>query len=174
MQVLIANQSSSNQTGKINCKLREGIEIFFSGLRSRSCDLIKNTRTRECQSKGPQRVRTNPREPARSLLESVKVAKSLWQDFQPPYFAPRFWAMHARINVKEIISLRIYCLSYFHSCMYENTKGIVFYSTPHLGSALASYSSQARHLLLPSVEVKELCQSRLFIIWSCRVGKINL
>ena len=45
-------------------------------------------------------------------------------------------------------------------CMYDNTKGIVFYSTPHLGSALASYSSQARHLLLPSVEVKELCQSK--------------
>jgi len=45
-------------------------------------------------------------------------------------------------------------------CMYEQTKGIVFYSTPHLGSALASYSSQARHLLLPSVEVKELCQSK--------------
>lgn len=44
--------------------------------------------------------------------------------------------------------------------MYDNTKGIVFYSTPHLGSALASYSSQARHLLLPSVEVKELCQSK--------------
>ena len=62
--------------------------------------------------------------------------------------------------------------------MYDNTKGIVFYSTPHLGSALASYSSQARHLLLPSVEVKELCQSRLFtakfVIWSCKVGKIKL
>lgn len=48
-------------------------------------------------------------------------------------------------------------------CMYDNTKGIVFYSTPHLGSALASYSSQARHLLLPSVEVKELCQSSPFL-----------
>ena len=46
--------------------------------------------------------------------------------------------------------------------MYDNTKGIVFYSTPHLGSALASYSSQARHLILPSVEVKELCQSECF------------
>ena len=46
--------------------------------------------------------------------------------------------------------------------MYDNTKGIVFYSTPHLGSALASYSSQARHLILPSVEVKELCQSKRF------------
>lgn len=48
-------------------------------------------------------------------------------------------------------------------CMYDNTKGIVFYSTPHLGSALASYSSQARHLLLPSVEVKELCQKSPFL-----------
>lgn len=50
--------------------------------------------------------------------------------------------------------------------MYDNTKGIVFYSTPHLGSALASYSSQARHLLLPSVEVKELCQSKFVSFWS--------
>lgn len=48
-------------------------------------------------------------------------------------------------------------------CMYDYTKGIVFYSTPHLGSALASYSSQARHLLLPSVEVKELCQKSPFL-----------
>ena len=49
-------------------------------------------------------------------------------------------------------------------CMYDKTKGIVFYSTPHLGSALASYSSQARHLLLPSVEVKELCQSKCVFV----------
>lgn len=48
--------------------------------------------------------------------------------------------------------------------MYDNTKGVVFYSTPHLGSALASYSSQARHLILPSVEVKELCQSKWFFL----------
>ncbi|KAJ7336654.1 Serine active site containing protein 1 [Desmophyllum pertusum] len=48
-------------------------------------------------------------------------------------------------------------------CMSDNTKGIVFYSTPHLGSALASYSSQARHLLQPSVEVKELCQKSPFL-----------
>lgn len=50
--------------------------------------------------------------------------------------------------------------------MCDNTKGIVFYSTPHLGSALASYSTQASHLLLPSVEVKELCQSKWQIAYS--------
>ena len=71
MQVLIANQSSSNQTGKINCELREGIEIFFSGLRSRSCDLIKNAGTREFQSKGPQRVRTNLIKKRESCEESL-------------------------------------------------------------------------------------------------------
>lgn len=49
--------------------------------------------------------------------------------------------------------------------MYDNTKGVVFYSTPHLGSALASYSSQVRHLILPSVEVKELCQSKWFFLF---------
>ncbi|XP_071506492.1 protein SERAC1-like [Diadema antillarum] len=36
------------------------------------------------------------------------------------------------------------------------TKGVVFYSTPHHGSALAAYSQQAKFLLYPSTEVKEL------------------
>ena len=60
-------------------------------------------------------------------------------------------------NVKLVYCYKL--LTAFRS-MFDNTKGIVFYSTPHLGSALASYSSQARHLILPSVEVKELCQSK--------------
>lgn len=58
--------------------------------------------------------------------------------------------------------------------MYDKTKGIVFYSTPHLGSALASYSSQAGHLLLPSVEVKELCQSKCFICNFSEFEKISI
>eukprot|EP00057_Strongylocentrotus_purpuratus_P021149 XP_011675623.1 PREDICTED: protein SERAC1 [Strongylocentrotus purpuratus] len=36
------------------------------------------------------------------------------------------------------------------------TKGVVFYSTPHHGSSLAAYSQQAKYLLYPSTEVKEL------------------
>lgn len=38
----------------------------------------------------------------------------------------------------------------------NNTRGIVFYSVPHHGSQLAEYSINARYLLFPSVEVKEL------------------
>ncbi|XP_063963574.1 protein SERAC1-like [Lytechinus pictus] len=38
------------------------------------------------------------------------------------------------------------------------TKGVVFYSTPHHGSSLAAYSQQAKYLLYPSTEVKELSQ----------------
>ncbi|XP_007892064.2 protein SERAC1 [Callorhinchus milii] len=40
--------------------------------------------------------------------------------------------------------------------MVQNTQGIVFYSVPHHGSRLAEYSINARFLLFPSVEVKEL------------------
>uniref|UniRef100_A0A8D0EB41 Protein SERAC1 n=1 Tax=Salvator merianae TaxID=96440 RepID=A0A8D0EB41_SALMN len=38
----------------------------------------------------------------------------------------------------------------------NNTRGIIFYSVPHHGSRLAEYSINARFLLFPSVEVKEL------------------
>lgn len=38
----------------------------------------------------------------------------------------------------------------------NNTRGIIFYSVPHHGSRLAEYSINARYLLFPSAEVKEL------------------
>lgn len=38
----------------------------------------------------------------------------------------------------------------------ENTRGIIFYSTPHFGSQLAEYSRKVRKLLFPSVEVMAL------------------
>lgn len=42
------------------------------------------------------------------------------------------------------------------SAVVSNTRGMVFYSVPHHGSRLAEYSVNARYLLFPSVEVKEL------------------
>ncbi|XP_033119502.1 protein SERAC1-like [Anneissia japonica] len=41
----------------------------------------------------------------------------------------------------------------------SETAGVVFYSTPHQGSAIAAYSQQASYLLYPSVEVAELRQN---------------
>ena len=38
----------------------------------------------------------------------------------------------------------------------ENTKGVVFYSTPHDGSEIASIGNMIRHFFFPSVEVQEL------------------
>lgn len=43
-----------------------------------------------------------------------------------------------------------------HEKIFLNTKGVVFYSTPHRGSSLATISNQAKYILFPSVEVKEL------------------
>ncbi|KAF7669589.1 hypothetical protein LDENG_00173850 [Lucifuga dentata] len=40
----------------------------------------------------------------------------------------------------------------------KNTKGIVFYSVPHHGTFMAEYSVNARYLLFPSIEVRELCK----------------
>ncbi|XP_033632514.1 protein SERAC1-like isoform X1 [Asterias rubens] len=41
----------------------------------------------------------------------------------------------------------------------EKTHGVIFFSTPHHGSSLAAASQQAKMLLYPSVEVKELVQA---------------
>ena len=38
----------------------------------------------------------------------------------------------------------------------ENTKGIVFYSTPHEGSEIAKLNSVIKYIVFPSVEVQEL------------------
>ena len=48
--------------------------------------------------------------------------------------------------------------------IYKKTSGVVFYSVPHRGSALAQYSTQAQFLLYPSVEVKELAQGQSICI----------
>jgi len=38
----------------------------------------------------------------------------------------------------------------------ENTKGVVFYSTPHEGSEIASLNSIIKYFFFPSIEVQEL------------------
>lgn len=39
---------------------------------------------------------------------------------------------------------------------YENTKGVVFYSTPHRGTHIAKMNSVVKYFFFPSVEVQEL------------------
>ena len=56
--------------------------------------------------------------------------------------------------------------------MKRNTIGVLFYSTPHRGSSLAKYSNQAKYMLYPSVEVKELHEGTVnkklfFFIFLC-------
>lgn len=46
----------------------------------------------------------------------------------------------------------------------NNTRGIIFYSVPHHGSQLAEYSMNARYLLFPSAEVKELSKGTLALL----------
>lgn len=45
-----------------------------------------------------------------------------------------------------------------------NTKGIVFYSTPHMGSRIANINQAIALVLWPSVEVQELREGKLLII----------
>ncbi|XP_051907996.1 protein SERAC1 isoform X1 [Hippocampus zosterae] len=44
------------------------------------------------------------------------------------------------------------------SDLFQNTKGILFYSVPHHGTFMAEYSVNVRYLLFPSIEVRELCR----------------
>ncbi|XP_031568959.1 protein SERAC1-like isoform X3 [Actinia tenebrosa] len=77
---------------------------------------------------------------------------------------PVIWVTHSMggLLVKQLL---LYAQDeHMYRNMCDKTKGIVFYSTPHHGSSLASYSSQARYLLLPSVEVKELCQGSPYLL----------
>ncbi|KAL3863939.1 hypothetical protein ACJMK2_005660 [Sinanodonta woodiana] len=69
---------------------------------------------------------------------------------------PTIWIGHSMggLLIKEILR---HAESYSeYSNMLQNTVGILFYSTPHKGSSLAKYSSQAKYLLYPSIEVQEL------------------
>ena len=42
----------------------------------------------------------------------------------------------------------------------DRTRGVVFYSTPHLGAPLAGLGNNAKYLMLPSVEVQALSYGR--------------
>lgn len=47
-----------------------------------------------------------------------------------------------------------------YSDIVDNTSGVIFYSTPHRGSALANISSKGSRIFSPTVEVQELSQGK--------------
>ncbi|XP_053566889.1 protein SERAC1 [Bombina bombina] len=69
---------------------------------------------------------------------------------------PIIWVAHSMggLLVKKML-LNASLDQNMHSFV-KNTRGIAFYSVPHHGSHLAEYSVNARLLLFPSIEVKEL------------------
>ena len=47
----------------------------------------------------------------------------------------------------------------------DRTRGVLFYSTPHLGTPSAGLWNNAKYLLLPSVEVQELKQGKIMMLY---------
>ncbi|XP_061189632.1 uncharacterized protein LOC133197554 [Saccostrea echinata] len=74
---------------------------------------------------------------------------------------PIIWVTHSMggLLVKEVLSqsnLHPDCSDIVH-----NTSGVIFYSTPHRGSALANISNRGSRIFSPTVEVQELSQDSL-------------
>ncbi|XP_078587725.1 protein SERAC1-like [Branchiostoma floridae x Branchiostoma japonicum] len=85
---------------------------------------------------------------SREILEKLKAAGVGTR--------PIIWVTHSMggLLVKKMLTDSLQDSSF--GDLADNTKGILFYSTPHFGSSLAAYSTQVRYLLFPSVEVREL------------------
>ena len=45
-----------------------------------------------------------------------------------------------------------------------HTRGVLFYSTPHIGTPMAGLGGNAKYLLLPSVEVQELKHGTYYVM----------
>ncbi|XP_060589451.1 protein SERAC1-like [Ruditapes philippinarum] len=71
---------------------------------------------------------------------------------------PVIWMGHSMggLLIKEM--LNIASMDKRFSKVFDNTIGVVFYSVPHKGSALAKISTLAKYMLFPSIEVQELNQ----------------
>ena len=71
---------------------------------------------------------------------------------------PQVMTILLGLLVKELLcqsNLRSDCSDIAH-----NTSGVIFYSTPHRGSALANISNRGSRIFFPTVEVQELSQGR--------------
>ncbi|KAK6639711.1 hypothetical protein RUM43_007986 [Polyplax serrata] len=71
---------------------------------------------------------------------------------------PIVWVGHSMggLIVKGVLSLSRASSDPAVRSLYENTRGIVFYSTPHKGSHLAALNATSQMIFWPSVEVQEL------------------
>ncbi|XP_045190442.2 protein SERAC1-like isoform X2 [Mercenaria mercenaria] len=69
---------------------------------------------------------------------------------------PVIWVGHSMggLLIKEI--LNVASMEKRFSKVLDNTIGVVFYSVPHRGSALAKISNRAKYMVFPSIEVQEL------------------
>ena len=72
---------------------------------------------------------------------------------------PIIWVCHSMgglIVKKLLLSLENNVLD---QGILKSTKGIMFYSVPHLGSPIATHCKKARYILFPSIEVNELSEN---------------
>lgn len=68
------------------------------------------------------------------------------------------WNSFTGLLVKELLCQSDQKPDY--SDIVDNTSGVIFYSTPHRGSALANISSRGSRILSPTVEVQELSRGK--------------
>ncbi|XP_062600603.1 TBC1 domain family member 2B-like, partial [Saccostrea cucullata] len=76
---------------------------------------------------------------------------------------PIIWVTH---SMGGLLVKKVLCQSNLSpdcSDIVRNTSGIIFYSTPHRGSALANISNRGSRIFSPTVEVQELSQEKAYI-----------
>ncbi|KAL3278703.1 hypothetical protein HHI36_016237 [Cryptolaemus montrouzieri] len=79
---------------------------------------------------------------------------------------PVVWVTHSMggLLVKNILCKAFYSSDPRTHQLVKNTKGIVFYSTPHLGSNLASFNPASQLVLRLSIEVQDLRENSPFLL----------
>jgi len=120
-----------------NCRvLSVEYETSFSDWRS-MCPYEQNHRTIEFRSK--------------QMLQKIKMAglgdkPIIWVSHSLGGLIVKYMLQHASQDTESFGNIA------------KNTKGTVFYGTPHFGSKIATFSQKAKKVLYPSKEVEELAQ----------------
>jgi len=120
-----------------NCRiLSVEYETSFSDWRS-VCPYDQDQRTIEFRSK--------------QMLQKLKMAglgdrPIVWVSHSLGGLIVKYMLQHANQDIESFGNIA------------KNTKGTVFYGTPHFGSKIATFSQKAKKVLYPSKEVEELAQ----------------